>query len=294
MTNIPENLDRAVGRSVIAEDEISAAPVAGLMAAFGHDDPDPLPGEALPPLWHGLFCTAKLPPSRLGPDGLAKDEGLLPAAPDYPNKLFGGARFEFRHPLRIGEKIRKESEVISFNLKEGRTGPFIVALIEHRLSNAAGIAVVEQNDIIYRAATGATRPHTASRSAKAAGRATLPTEPVWSRTITPDPVLMFRHSAVTFNSHRIHYDRDYVREKGYPGLLVQGTLIARLMLDMLAAEQPEFAVGAFSFRSGRPVYDDGDFTLGAAPTPDGDRIDLWALDHAGNTGMTAQAHRATP
>lgn len=298
MRNIPKNLDDAVGRKVVADDVITAAPVAGLMAAFGHQDPDPRPGDTLPPLWHGLFCTAKLPPDRLGADGLAKDEGLLPAAAEYPNKLFGGARFDFVHPLRIGETIRKESEVMSFARKEGRTGPFIVALIEHRISNSDGVAVVEQNDIIYRAATGSgtnTSGNASSGGAKkkaASAQASTP-EPAWSRTLTPDPVLMFRHSAVTFNSHRIHYDRDYVREKGYPGLLVQGTLIARLMLDMLAVELPEFAIGAFSFRSGRPVYDDGSFTLGAAPADDGDRVDLWAVDHAGNIGMTAQALKAS-
>ncbi len=287
MRNIPKNLNDAVGRTVLAEDNISAAPVAGLMAAFGYEDPAPRPGDTLPPLWHGLFCTAKLPPARLGPDGLAKDEGLLPAAAAYPNKLFGGARFDFRHPLRIGDTMRKESEVMSFALKEGRTGPFIVVLIEHRISNDGGVAVVEQNDIIYRAAAGAAKPSSGGAEKKAAGS---PMEPVWSRTITPDPVLMFRHSAVTFNSHRIHYDRTYVREKGYPGLLVQGTLIARMMLEMVAAELPEFAIGAFSFRSGRPVYDNGDFMIGAAPVADGTQIDLWALDHDGNIGMTAQAN----
>ena len=96
MNTIPDSLQAALGRIVMAQDVVTAATVAGLRAAFGHDDPDPLPGDDLPPLWHGLFCTAKLPPSRLGPDGLARDEGLLPAAADYPNKLFGGARFEFR------------------------------------------------------------------------------------------------------------------------------------------------------------------------------------------------------
>lgn len=292
MSDIPENLARAVGRMVEAEDVVAAAPVAGLRAAFGHDEPAPRPGDVLPPLWHGLFCTAKLPPSRLGPDGLAQDEGLLPAAPDYPHKLFGGARFEFRAPLRIGDDIRKESEVLSFDLKDGNSGRFIVGLIEHRISSAEGMAVIEQNDIIFRPPAAA-RPApsgTAQKPSPAPGQAQ---EATWTRTITPDPVLMFRHSAVTFNSHRIHYDRDYVREKGYPGLLVQGTLIARLMLDMLHRERPDFTVTSFSFRSGRPVYDDGDFTIGATPQGDGNTVSFQALDHAGNTGMTANATRGT-
>ena len=106
--------------------------------------------------------------------------------------------------------------------------------------------------------------------------------------MTPDPVLLFRHSAVTFNSHRIHYDRPYAAARGYPGLLVQGTLIARLMMELVRRERPDFEAAAFSFRSGRPVYDDGDFTLCAAPLETGS-IRLWALDRAGNVGMTARA-----
>ncbi|MGB0632072.1 MAG: FAS1-like dehydratase domain-containing protein [Alphaproteobacteria bacterium] len=285
MTSIPENLRAALGRVVTAEDQITATPVAGLMAAFGADDPDPQPGDPLPPLWHGLFCTAKLPPARLGADGLAKDEGLLPAAADYPNKLFGGARFEFRQPLRIGDRIRKESEVMSFDLKEGRSGAFIVGLVQHRILNDGGIAVIEENDIIFRpAATGS-----AGRGGAAKDAPPLPAADI-VRTITPDPVLMFRHSAVTFNSHRIHYDRDYVRDKGYPGLLVQGTLIARLMLDLLASESSGFTVGRFSFRSGKPIYDNGDFTIGM--TVGGDTAEFWAADCDGFIGMTAGATTA--
>lgn len=288
MNDIPESLARAVGRTVTASDTVTAAPVAGLRAAFGYDAEDLQPGDALPPLWHGLFCTAKLPPDRLGEDGLAKDEGLLPAAPEYPNKLFGGARFEFRAPLCIGDDIRKESEVVSFERKEGKTGPFIVGLIEHRLRNDAGIAVVEQNDIIFRPASGSIGGSRNASNQKSGARGR---DSAWTRTITPDPVLMFRHSAVTFNSHRIHYDRDYVREKGYPGLLVQGTLIARLMLDLLQRERAGFDVASFSFRSGRPIYDDGPFTIGASPVDDENEISFFAQDHAGNMGMTATASR---
>tara|TARA_B100000676_G_scaffold233730_1_gene233123 strand:+ start:2191 stop:3057 length:867 start_codon:yes stop_codon:yes gene_type:complete len=279
MTSIPENLTAALGRIVAAEDVITAAPVAGLMAAFGADDPDPILGDPLPPLWHGLFCTAKLPPSRLGTDGLAKDEDLLPAAADYPNKLFGGARFDFRSPLRIGDRIHKESEVLSFDLKEGRSGIFIVGLVQHRISNGDGIAVVEENDIIFRPASPVTTGSGSSQEPPPLPPATV------TRTVTPDPVLMFRHSALTFNSHRIHYDRGYAADKGYPGLLVQGTLIARLMLDGLEKDVPGFAVGSFAFRSGKPIYDNDDFTIGMRV--DDDTAEFWAADRRGFIGMTA-------
>ena len=283
MISIPGSLQAAVGRIVTEEDVISPTPVAELMAAFGEDDRAPQPGDPLPPMWHGLFCTAKLPPSRLGEDGLAKDEGLLPATAAFPRKLFGGGRFEFRSPLRIGDRIRKESEVMSFDMKEGRSGAFIVGLVQHRISKEEGVAVVEENDIIFRPMSSASAGGTASKEAPP-----LPTAD-FTRTVTPDPVLMFRHSAVTFNSHRIHYDRNYVSEKGYPGLLVQGALIARLMLNLLAAEAPGFGIGSFSFSSGRPIYDNGDFTIGM--TVKSDSADFWAADCDGFMGMTAKATR---
>ncbi|MEX2453394.1 MAG: acyl-CoA dehydrogenase [Rhodospirillaceae bacterium] len=288
MSAVPESMTAALGRIVSAEDVVTAAPVAALMAAFGADDPRPQPGDPLPPLWHGLFCTAKLPPQRLGPDGLAKDEGLLPAAPELPDKLFGGARFVFHRTLRIGDAIRKESEVMSFAAKEGRTGPFVVGLVQHRIYGDAGLAVTEENDILFRP-PARTSPVPGNIAPQAAPH---PRPAAWTRTVAPDPVLLFRHSAVTFNSHRIHYDRDYVRERGYPGLLVQGTLIARLMLETLRREMPGFEAGAFSFRSGRPIYDDGAFAIGGMPDAAGETVALWARDHAGNTGMTAEAKRA--
>ena len=277
---IPASLSRARGRRVKAEDTVTVAPVVRLMAAFGREEPPPVEGDPLPPLWHGLYCTASLPPSRLGPDGLAGDEELLPSAPEYPVRLFGGARYRFERPLRIGDRIRKESEMASFDLKQGRGGAFVAGLVRHRVHGPAGLAVTEENDIIFRQAG-------APRGSRGRSAGEPPAEAAWSETVTPDPVLMFRHSAVTFNSHRVHYDRDFARGRGYPGLLVQGALIARLMLEMVRRRQPEFRVSGFSFRSGHPIYDDGDFTLWGRP--DGARIALWATDHAGAVGMTAEA-----
>lgn len=294
MNDIPASLADAVGRIVTSADMVTASPVAGLAAAFGREDPPPAGGDELPPLWHGLFCTAKLPPSRLGEDGLAKDEGLLPAVPDFPNKLFGGARYRFEAPLLIGDEIVKESEVMSFDLKEGRTGAFIVGLVQHRVSNAHGVAIVEENDIIFRPpaprSSGAAPSATSATPANATTDSPAASDAAWTRVIAPDPVLMFRHSAVTFNSHRIHYDRDYARAHGYPGLLVQGTLIARLLMELVRDERQNFEAATFSFRSGRPVYDDGAFTLCGAPDADG-ALRLWVLDQAGKVGMTA---RTTP
>jgi len=279
---LPDHLKQALDRVVITEDTIAAAPVAALWAAFGRAGMPPPVGGTLPPLWHGLFCTPKLPPDRLADDGLPRDEPLLPGVPDLPQRLFAGARFSFHRPLRIGDPIRKDSRIAKFDPKEGKSGPLLFATVEHRVSGPDGLAVIEENDIVYRrpardGAGGATPP-----------AAEMPATP-WRAAIVPDPVLLFRHSAATFNSHRVHYDRPYALAHGLPGLLVQGMLIARLMLELVNRERPDAPVARFSFRSGRPLYDTAPFTLAGAPAADGASARLWAIDAGGGVAMTAEA-----
>ncbi|MGE0744918.1 MAG: acyl-CoA dehydrogenase [Rhodospirillales bacterium] len=281
---VPEALRESAGRKVVAHDVVTAAPVAAMMATFGRGGPPPRDGDALPPLWHGMFCTPKLPPDRLGADGLPRDEALLPSIADFPHKLFAGARFTFRAPILIGEPIARESEVMGFEAKDGRSGRLIFARIEHRVIGPRGVAAVEENDIVYRPAGGG------GGSGGAAGARPAPGAAVWSRTVDPDPVLMFRHSALTFNSHRIHYDRRYAVETlGMPGLLVQAMLIARLMLELAHDNRPDAAVTAFSFRSGKPLHDTAPFTLAGEPAADGRSATLWAAAADGGIAMTATA-----
>ena len=284
MAELPSHLAAALDRVVSAEDVVTAAPAAALWATFGRAGTPPGAGEALPPLWHGLYCTAKLAPDRLAADGLAKDETLLPAVPELPQRLFAGARFTFHRPLRIGEAVRKDSRIARFEAKEGRSGRLLFAHVEHRVSGPAGLCIVEENDIVYRGAAGGTGGGAAAGTVAT----TEPSEAAWRATIDPDPVLLFRHSAVTFNSHRVHYDRRYVEQHGMPGLLVQGTLIARLMLELVNREQPDARVARFSFRSGRPLYDTAPFTLAGQPAADGGAAQLWAIDAKGGAAMTAE------
>ena len=205
---------------------MTTAPVAALMATFGWEEANPCEGDPLPPLWHGLFCTAKTPPARLGSDGLPREGGLPAPVPGFPERLFGGARYRFHSPLRLGQPIRRESEVQSVIPKEGRTGPFLVALVRHRIYGNEELAIVEENDIIMRPQSGAVREDSAVDASSPAPEFKPDRDALISRLVIPDPVLMFRHSALTFNSHRVHYDRNYALGLGFPGLLVQGTLIA--------------------------------------------------------------------
>jgi 3-methylfumaryl-CoA hydratase len=119
-----------------------------------------------------------------------------------------------------------------------------------------------------------------------------PADAPWSREIVPDPVLLFRYSALTFNGHRIHYDRSYVTEvEGYPGLVVHGPLIATLLVDLARRQRPEARLASFSFKAVRPTFDLHPMRVNGRPHPDG-RVDLWAQDHEGWLTMQAEARFA--
>ncbi len=285
MSDIPAALAKAVGKRVAVEDVVTAAPVAAMMATFDRAGPPPGAGEAIPVLWHGLFCTAAL-----GPDGMARDEPLLPAVPGYPRRRFGGARFAFPRPIRIGETIRRVSEIAGVEPKTGRAGPFLRTLVRHTIEGPSGPATIEENDILF--LPPADPPRRAAPTA-AAPDSRLGKAGFW-RTIAPDPVLLFRHSALTFNAHRIHYDRGYAKAQGEPGLLVQGILIARLMLETVHAERRDRAIARFSFRAAAPVHDTASFTINGAFGPDGSTAALWAVRADGRTAMTAEIGFATP
>jgi 3-methylfumaryl-CoA hydratase len=291
MTDIPREAAAAIGKVVAADVVVALAAVEAMAAALGRSGPALKAGDALPPLWHGMFCIAKLPPARLGDDGLSRDEPILPALPGYPAKLFAGARFRFLRPLAIGGRIRKESSITGFEVKSGRSGTLLFAKIEHRLIGAEGLAAVEENDIIYRAAeTGV--PTAGGQPAPGGGRPQEVPAPAWRRSVDPDPVLLFRHSAVTFNSHRIHYDREFTRGLGHPGLIVPGMLIARLMLEVVHDERPAAVVSGFSFRAGRILYDTAPFVIEGRPAADGRTAELRAVAADGGAALTATAEFA--
>ena len=264
-----------IGKTETRSDEVSAGPVAALSATLDREDPEPQPGDPLPLLWHWLFFLDRHRASELGPDGHARRGGLLPPIP-LPRRMWAGSRFEFRHPLRIGDQMTRETRVIDIKEKSGRSGPLVFVVVRHEISNSKGLAVVEEHDIVY-------RDHGPAAPVKPA-----PTDAAWERTIHPDDVLLFRYSALTFNGHRIHYDRRYATEvEGYPGLVVHGPLIATLLMDLLRRNQPAVNVVRFSFRAVNPLFDTGAFVV--CGKPDGNQVQLWAKDAASNLAMSAEA-----
>jgi len=272
-------------RSETMSDVITAAPLRALSATLDRDDPAPAHGTPVAPLWHWLYFLPHARQSEIGPDGHPRRGGFLPPVP-LPRRMWAGGRlrWEAGNPLRVGQQVQRVSTIRSVQHKTGRSGELLFVLVEHRFSNQDGLALTEEHDIVYRAAARHGDPVPPPQQPPLAGQA------AWSRTIVPDDVLLFRYSALTFNGHRIHYDRRYVTQvEGYPGLIVHGPLIATLLLDLLRRQVRGARVVAFDFKALRPTFDLHPFSVHGKPREDGRTIDLWAQDHEGLLTMQATA-----
>jgi 3-methylfumaryl-CoA hydratase len=275
------DLTNWIGRSETLHDTITAAPVRALNATLDHAPLPVAPGLPIPPLWHWLYFLPSHRQSEIGADGHAKRGGFLPPVP-LPRRMWAGGRFEFRAPVRIGDAVSRTSTIENVVTKTGRSGALVFVTVRHELQRAgdSAPAVVEQHDIVYR---DAKQPGDVEPPPQAAE-----TGAPWQRELVPDDVLLFRYSALTFNGHRIHYDRRYVTEvEGYPGLIVHGPLIATLLMDLLRREAPGADVAAFRFKAVRPTFDGRPMRVNGAR--DGDTVRLWAQDHEGWLTMDATA-----
>ena len=279
MTSLQEWLGRSEQRS----DQVTETPLAALAATLDRADPPPVPGCDVPPLWHWLYFTPLTRQSEIGPDGHARRGGFLPPVA-LPRRMWAGGRLEFHHPLQVGDKITRLSRITRVDGKQGRSGDLVFVTVCHEITNPRGMAMSEEHDIVYR---GNPQPGAPSPMPVEA-----PSGEQFAREIVPDPVLLFRYSALTFNGHRIHYDRRYVTEvEGYPGLIVHGPLIATLLLDLLRRELPAARVRRFGFKAMRPIFDIHRFQV--CGRGDGEhRFALWARDHQGELAMQAWAETA--
>jgi 3-methylfumaryl-CoA hydratase len=267
-----------IGRSESRSDQVAAAPVAAMSATLDRDDGQPVTGDALPPLWHWMYFTPLARQSDLGADGHATRGEFLPPVP-LPRRMFAGGRFTFGHELTVGDDIERTSRVMDVNGKQGRSGNLVFVTVQHEIATARGVAITEEHDIVYRDNPRPDERLSEPRTAR--------TDESFSRQITPDPVLLFRYSALTFNGHRIHYDRTYVTEvEGYPGLIVHGPLIATLLVDLLRRNLPAAQIRKFSFRAMRPLFDIHQFDV-CGRLEDEHHVALWARDWEGNLAMDA-------
>ncbi|WP_427912641.1 FAS1-like dehydratase domain-containing protein [Ramlibacter sp. MMS24-I3-19] len=272
------------GRTETLHDEATAAPVRGLSATLDRVDPPPKHGDELPPLAHWLYFLPQARQSDIGPDGHAKRGGFLPPVP-LPRRMWAGGRLQWHQPLRVGDALRRDSRIVSVTHKSGRSGDLVFVVVRHEVHNAHGLALTEEHDIVYRSAPQLGQPAPAPQLAE--------TGAAWQREIRPDDVLLFRYSALTFNGHRIHYDRKYVTEvEGYPGLVVHGPLIATLLVDLVRRQRPEARISKFQFKAVRPTFDLHPFRVNGKPSADGKKVALWASDHEGWLTMQAEAELA--
>ena len=274
------------GRAETVLDDITAAPVRGLSATLDRDDCAPAPDTALPPLWHWLYFLPQHRQSEIGPDGHARRGGFLPPVP-LPRRMWAGGRLHWlqANPLVVGNAVRRTSRIESVTHKGGRTGDLLFVQVRHEVHNASGLALTEAHDIVYRAAAQPGDPAAPPVAAEKGAS--------WQREITPSDVLLFRYSALTFNGHRIHYDRQYVTQvEGYPGLIVHGPLIATLLVDLVRRQSPGTFIRSFNFKAVRPTFDLHPFKLNGQPSPDGKTVQLWAEDHEGWLTMQATAELA--
>ena len=272
-----------IGRSETVSDIATATPYAALSSTFDRSAERPPPGTPLPALWHWLYFLPLYRQSDVGPDGHAKRGGFLPPVP-LPRRMWAGSQLEFHRPLRIGDALTRVSTIADVTEKSGRTGTLVFVKVRHeiRRQNEPEIALTEFHDIVYREAP---KPDDVAPPPKPA-----PASSAWERKWVPDDVLLFRYSALTFNGHRIHYDRKYVTEvEGYPGLIVHGPMIATLLLDLLRHERPDAEVARYEFRAMRPMFDINHFFVCGEPQADGKTVKLWARDHAGALAMEATA-----
>ncbi len=280
---MPETLDTAqwVGRRAERVDRIDPNRLAAWNATLDRDDPFPREGDPAPPGFHWTLFPPVARQSELGRDGHPKRGGFLPPIA-LPRRMWAGSRLRFHQPLRVGERVEQVSVIERVEEKRGRAGPLVFVTVRHTISGASGAAVEDEQDLVY-------------RGAQAGGGAAAPAPepaPVGSfrREIAADDVLLFRYSALTFNGHRIHYDRRYATgEEGYPGLVVHGPLIATLMLDVLRRQLPEAMVERFRFKAQRPTFDTSPFTVEGGPGDDARHFRLWSTDNHGQLAMEAEA-----
>ncbi|AOK54685.1 acyl-CoA dehydrogenase [Burkholderia stagnalis] len=270
-------LDAWLGKTETLGDDITSYPLAALAATLDRA----APGDTVPPLWNWLYFLPVAPLAQVGADGHPKRGGFLPPVP-LPRRMWAGGRLTFHAPLRVGRHATRESTIASIEDKTGRSGRLVFVTVQHRYESDGVLCIEEEHDIVYRDAPqpGAPAPKPVA----------APQGEAWSRTVTADPVLLFRYSALTFNGHRIHYDHPYATQaEGYPGLVVHGPLIATLLADLVRRERPGATLATFAFRAVRPTFDGHAFTLCGKPSDDGSTVELWAKDHEGHLTMQASA-----
>ena len=266
-----DRIQEWVGRRESVEDTVTPAACARMAATLDCEFDSMSGGAALPPLWHWIFCTSATPTAMIGIDGHPQKGSFLPPV-SLPRRMWAGSRIDYSTPIRIGDELRRDSEILS--IKEKADGDMVFVTVQHSYHATGSLRLSEQQDIVYRRPQ---RPSAAKPDSFSA-----PADAQWSHQVLPDNVRLFRYSALTFNAHRIHYDRDYATsEEGYPALIVHGPLMATMLMQSLLNEHPAFRTADLSVRALKPLFDTDAFSLNGRL--DAGVATLWVTDSEGNS-----------
>lgn len=277
MTVDIDALQAWVGRSQTREGVITAWPADALAATLDRDDPPLAEGDPIPPIWHWLYFPEVCKLAETDPDGHAPRGGFMPPVP-LPRRMWAANRTRFERPLRVGERVVKLSTVTDVSMRTGRSGMLVFVTVRNEIRAGGEVATREEQTTVYREASSGSSPPARPKP--------VPAEALWRRRVEPSPVLLFRFSALTMNSHRIHYDREYAtQQEGYPGLVVHGPLTVVLLLDLLRRERPAANLRAFAARAVAPIFDVAAFALEGTPADAGGMPRLWALNGEGDLAM---------
>jgi 3-methylfumaryl-CoA hydratase len=277
-----ESFKSYIGKSETANDVVTASMLVKFAAALGLENPPLEKGSPIPPGWYGGLFPASHRPDKMRTDGQASGGGIAPPIP-LPRRRIAGTRVSFHAPLCVGDDVTCKTEIGDIQIDEGAQGAMATVVERKSLSTGRGLCVVEERDTCM---LSEQRAEAAPKSAPA-----VPGEAKWQQVVEPNAPLLFRFSAIRFNSHRIHYDRDYVTKvEKLPGLVVQSSLISQLLMEMCRREMPNRRMTNFDFQNLRSVYDtSGKVTLAGSPSADGREAKLWALDGEGKLSMLVTA-----
>jgi 3-methylfumaryl-CoA hydratase len=272
-----------IGRTETVHDGLAPAQAQSAAAMLDLDPVAYRDGVALPTLWHWFYFLPRAPQASLASDGHPERGGFLPPVA-LPRRMFAGARLTIHQPLTLGLPAEREGTIIDVKQKTGKSGTLAFVTVRYRFMQQGEVRIEEEQDIVYRE-PGAPVPPPVTIE-----RPALPPE-TWVRRLVPDTRLLFRFSALTFNAHRIHYDRPYATlEEGYPGLVVHGPLIAVLLADLVHRHDPR-EITKFTFKGLAPLFDFGDVQLSGVAGATS--IALAAHGTDGTQTMSAEAELAT-
>ena len=274
-----DHLRKWIGKTQEASDTVTAQLVKALRATLFLDIGAPKTGDAAPFTAHWCLAQPVAAMNALGPDGHAARGEFLPPVP-LTRRMWAGGELQFLDALRVGDEVTRSSKISDVTMKTGSTGILCFVSVDHTITTPRGVAIKERQDLVYRdvAPGGEQKSQAAPQPPKAQHR----------ETHIADPVLLFRYSALTFNGHRIHYDRDYVTKvEGYPGLVFHGPLQAALLVEFAARLHGGNAPTTFSYRGVQPLFDSGEFSVNA--NDGATEMALWTANNVGTPTMKATA-----